>query len=217
MLGDSTPSDSAEPDPGTREPRAQSGNRRLKDEDAGADSAVRESTRVFSFVDEDGRKHSVSGLAACIRLCQWGVIRQNTVIKEDQDYAWKEAREIPELSGCFSQNPNMPRMGEGLSMPSRQEDGHVGARRPLIPPRSDTGAYHPKPGISSGSRGTNYFGYMARCTLMALAVVFALVACVLSYAFIPVRGFIPGFLRFGILGWFVVSVWKWTKRFAGER
>ena len=180
-------SDSARVEAG--HPESHRNMQRPTDEDTGAHSADQGRTRVFEFVDDDGQEQSVSGLTACIRLCQKGVIRPNTLIKDNCNYAWKEAREIPDLAAFFPQNPHQ----------TTRMTGDTESRA--------------KPCRSSGSGATRYFGYAARFGLMALAVVLVMVAEILYLAFIPVRGFIPGVLRGVFSLYFLFLAWDWTKRF----
>jgi len=57
--------------------------------------------RVFTYVDDFGQERQVSGLQKCVELCHLNSIKADTLIKDEWDYAWKKAREIPELSHLF--------------------------------------------------------------------------------------------------------------------
>lgn len=57
--------------------------------------------RVFTYVDDFGQERQVLGLQKCVELCDLNSIRADTLIKDEWDYAWKKAREIPELSHLF--------------------------------------------------------------------------------------------------------------------
>ena len=202
--------DSEAPEAGPAEIDPQSDRRLPLHQESGTASVVQGSARVFQFIDDDSHEHSVSGLSMCIKFCRWGLIRPNTLIRDNQDCAWQFARQIPELSECFSQNPSTPEKNATTWLPYTEENGHIGVRTPVVPvtPRNDIAACG-----GSGLGSKEYLCYIARYTLMALAVITASVAYILSYELIPARGFITGFVRSIVILWFPFSVWKWTKRF----